>query len=139
MVICFAKPGEYTEVLALYKECRYGGGADESDKILVAVDAGIVGAVRICTEHGEKVLRGMQIRPAYQRKGLGSEMLRFLAGHLDMGGCYCLPYAHLKGFYASIGFKEISPQSAPRFLAERLEKYLSSDNNEIIIMMIPCN
>ncbi len=139
MVIRFAKPHEYAEVLALYDECKYGGGADISDKILVAIDEAIVGAVRICTEHGEKILRGMQIRPVYQGKGLGSEMLKSLANQLDMSGCYCLPYVHLKGFYASIGFEEISPLSAPRFLSERLEKYLSSGNNEIIIMMIPHN
>jgi GNAT superfamily N-acetyltransferase len=139
MVIRFAKADEYAEVLKLYDERGYAGGAHEFDKILIAVDRGIIGTVRLCTERGEKVLRGMQIRPAYQRKGLGSEMLHFLAGRLDMSGCYCLPYAHLKGFYSAIGFKEISPLSAPRFLSERLEKYLSSGNNEIIMMMIPHN
>jgi len=136
MVIRFARSDEYPDVLAHYKICNYGGGVDDANKVVIAFDAEIIGAVRICFEYGTKVLRGMQIKPGWQRKGTGSQMLQFLAGHLDMNDCYCLPYQHLRSFYASIGFKEISPLDAPVFLAERREKYLSSVNNQVIIMAI---
>jgi len=136
MIIRFAEINEFPEVLSHYETCNYGGGVQNTDRIVIAIDKNIVGAVRICIEHEIKVLRGMQIKAAYQKKGIGTSMLKFLAEHVDMNGCYCLPYKHLKSFYSLIGFEEIAPKNAPPFLAERLEKYLSSGNNEIIIMMI---
>jgi GNAT superfamily N-acetyltransferase len=135
VIIRFAEINEYPEVLAHYKTCNYNGGAEDEDIIVIAIDEVLIGAVRICNEHGVQVLRGMQIKPGWQRKGIGSAMLKFVMEQVDMNGCYCLPYRHLRSFYASIGFEEIEPKNAPAFLTERLKKYLSS-GNEIIIMMI---
>ena len=135
MVIRFAGINEYPEVQAHYKICNYSGGVEDEDIIVIAIDKELIGAVRICSECGIQVLRGMQIKPAWQKKGLGSSMLKFLVDNVDMNGCYCLPYKHLKSFYASIGFEENAPENAPVFLAERLEKYLSS-GMEVIIMMV---
>jgi GNAT superfamily N-acetyltransferase len=135
VIIRFAEINEYAEVLAHYKTCNYNGGAADEDIIAIAIDEVLIGAVRVCNEHCIQVLRGMQIKPEWQKKGIGSAMLKFVIDHVDMNGCYCLPYKHLRLFYASIGFEEIAPQNAPVFLAERLEKYLSS-GNDIIIMMI---
>ncbi len=135
MVIRFAGLSEYPEVLTHYKICNYNGGAEDEDIIVIAIDEVLIGAVRICKEHGIQVLRGMQIKPAWQKKGIGSSMLKFLVDNVDMNGCYCLPYKHLKPFYASIGFEEIAPQNAPVFLVERLKKYLSS-GQDVIIMMV---
>jgi GNAT superfamily N-acetyltransferase len=135
VIIRFAEIGEYPEVLAHYEICNYKGGVEDKDTIVIAIDEEIIGAVRICYEHGKQVLRGMQIKPGWQRKGIGSAMLKFLVDQADMKGCYCLPYKHLQSFYASIGFEEIAPQYAPSFLAERLKKYLSS-GSDIIMMMI---
>lgn len=135
MVIRFAGISEYPEVLAHYKICNYNGGVEDEDIIVVAIGEELIGAVRICSEYGIQVLRGMQIKSAWQKKGLGSSMLKFLVDNVDMNGCYCLPYKHLKAFYALIGFEEIAPQDAPVFLVERLEKYLSSGQDVIIMMM----
>ena len=135
MVIRFAGISEYPEVLTHYKTCNYNGGVEDQDIIVIAIDEEFIGAVRICSEYGIQVLRGMQIKPAWQKKALGSSMLKFLVDNVDMNGCYCLPYKHLKSFYASIGFEEIAPQKAPVFLVERLEKYLSS-GMDVIIMMV---
>ena len=139
MNIRFAEINEYPDVLIYYNTCNYGGGIRNEDKIVIAIDQEITGAVRICNENNINILRGMQIKPAWQRMGFGSSMLKFLVDHVDMNGCYCLPYKHLTGFYASIGFEEISQKEAPSFLVERLEKYLSLGHNEIIIMMINKN
>ena len=139
MNIRFALPHEFPQVLSHYTTCNYGGGLDDKDRVVVAIDEQIIGAVRICNEYGIKVLRGMRIKPAWQKKGIGSSMLKFLADNVDMNGCYCLPFKHLKKFYGLIGFEEISPAYAPAFLAERLEKYLSLGRNEMIIMMINKN
>ncbi|HZY37041.1 MAG TPA: GNAT family N-acetyltransferase [Mucilaginibacter sp.] len=136
MIIRLAEPGEYKDVLEYYKACNYGGGLDERDMVVIAVDEHIAGAVRICIENGIKVLRGMQIKPAFQRKGIGAAILKFMAANIEMHACYCLPYKHLLSFYSKIGFEEISLKDAPRFLAERLEKYQSNGNREITIMRI---
>lgn len=139
MIIRFAEIDEYPEVAIHYKTCNYNGGLQDTDKVVIATDKQIIGAVRMCTENGINVLRGMQVKPQWQRKGIGSAMLKFLADHLDMDGCYCLPFKHLKLFYGAIGFNEIPAQLAPEFLAERLQKYLSSGHNEMIIMAIGKN
>jgi N-acetylglutamate synthase-like GNAT family acetyltransferase len=133
MTIRFAEPAEYANVLAHYKVCNYNGGLNDDDVVLVAVDNGIVGAVRICIEHDTKVLRGMQISPKYRRKGLGKQMLQYLWEHLNIKGCYCLPCTHLEKFYSTIGFNKITPEEAPGFLSERLKTYLSSSYD--LIMM----
>lgn len=135
MVIRFAGISEYPEVLAHYKICNYHGGVKDEDIIVIGIDEELIGAVRICSEYGIQVLRGMQIKSAWQQKGLGASMLKFLVDNVDMNGCYCLPYKYLKAFYAAIGFQEIAPQDAPLFLVERLEKYLSS-GHDVIIMMV---
>jgi GNAT superfamily N-acetyltransferase len=135
VVIRFAGVSEYPEVLSHYKICNYNGGVEDEDIIVIAIDKELIGAVRICSEYGIQVLRGMQIKPAWQKKGIGSSILRFLVDHVDMNGCYCLPYKHLKSFYASIGFEEIVTENAPVFLVERFEKYLSS-GQDIIMMMV---
>jgi GNAT superfamily N-acetyltransferase len=135
VVIRFAGINEYPEVLTHYKICNYNGGVEDEDIIVIAIDKELIGAVRICSEYGIQVLRGMQIKSAWQKKGLGSSMLKFLVDNVDMNGCYCLPYKHLKSFYASTGFEEIAPQNAPVFLVERLEKYLSS-GIDVIMMMV---
>jgi len=135
-IIRFAEVNEYREILMHYETCNYRGGVQPDDKIVIATDGQVIGAVRICFEHGVKVLRGMQVKPAWQKKGIGSSMLKFLAAHVDMDGCYCLPFKHLKLFYSTVGFEEIPISDAPEFLAERLEKYLSSGHNEMVIMAI---
>ena len=139
VIIRFAEINEYPEILIHYEACNYRGGLEDDDKIVIAVDKDVIGAVRICIEHDVKVLRGMQVKPAWQKKGIGSSMLKFLAAHVDIDGCYCLPFKHMKLFYGLIGFEEISVHSAPKFLTERLEKYLSSGHNEMLIMVIHKN
>jgi len=137
MIIRFAEVNEHPQILKHYQICNYGGGILDADLAVIAIDEQIIGAVRICMENGVKVLRGMQVKPAWQQKGIGSSMLRFLTGKVDLQNCYCLPYRHLKEFYARIGFQEIQPKNAPPFLAERFEKYLSSGGNrEMMIMRV---
>jgi len=137
MNIRFAGINEYPSVVQLYQACGYGGGVDNEDKVVIAEASGqLIGAVRICTEQGVQVLRGMQIIKSYHGKGIGSLVLQFLKDNIVMTGCYCLPYKHLTGFYGQIGFELISADEAPVFLAERLEKYLSIGNREMVMMKV---
>jgi predicted N-acetyltransferase YhbS len=117
--------GDLDRIAAFYRAAGYGGGVSADDVTLAATaDGQIVGAVRLCREAGVIVLRGMQVDLAFQRQGIGRMLLRECLPHLDGGVAYCLPYAHLAGFYGEAGFVPAPPAMLPPFLAERLAAYL---------------
>jgi len=77
----------------------------------------------------------MQVDPKFQRQGIGKRLLAAVAQNLAGRGCFCIPYAHLVGFYGGIGFRVIEPAKAPTFLRLRLEKYQNrGDEKEYLIM-----
>jgi N-acetylglutamate synthase-like GNAT family acetyltransferase len=119
-----------------YAERRYGGGIRPEDSVLLAEhDGEVVGIVRLTAEEDVVVLRGMQVHPRFQRQGIGKRLLATVAQELDGRGCFCIPYAHLVGFYGGIGFRAIEPAKAPTFLRLRLERYQDrGDGNEYLIM-----
>src|SRR6266480_1135457 len=123
-------------VVNFYAERRYGGGMRPEDVVLLAERNGeLVGIVRLATEEGVVVLRGMQVDPRFQRQGIGKRLLATVAQELDGKGCFCIPYAHLVGFYGGIGFHVMEPAKAPTFLRQRLEKYRDrGDGNDYLIM-----
>jgi GNAT superfamily N-acetyltransferase len=84
------------------------------------------------------VLRGMRVQPAYQGTGIGTRMLELAAGEMGARECFGIPYAHLLQFYARIGFAEIPPQLAPRFLSHRAETY-RGEGMEVAIIRRPAN
>ena len=119
-----------------HAERRYGGGIRPEDSVLLAEhDGELVGIVRLTAEEDVVVLRGMQVHPRFQRQGIGKRLLATVAQELDGRGCFCIPYAHLVGFYGGIGFRAIEPAKAPTFLRLRLERYQDrGDGNEYLIM-----
>ena len=122
--------------LNFYAERRYGGGIRSEDAVLLAERGGdLVGIVRLAAEGGVMVLRGMQVDPRYQRQGIGERLLAIVAQELAGRGCFCIPYAHLVGFYRGIGFHVIEPAKAPAFLRLRLASYQNrGDGKEYLIM-----
>ncbi len=133
MTIRFAEKSEYPAVLDHYLLCRYNAGLSDTDQVVIALEDEIIGAVRIASENNVKVLRGMQVAPEWQREGIGLKMLQFLAEHIDLTDCYCLPYRHLIKFYGSIGFEVIDAKNAPSFLTERLKGYVDRGLDTIIM------
>jgi GNAT superfamily N-acetyltransferase len=127
---------DISRMLNFYTERRYGGGIRPEDTGLLAEhDGELVGIVRLTAEEGVVVLRGMQIHPGFQRQGIGKKLLAAVAQELDGRGCFCIPYAHLVGFYGGIGFHVMEPAKAPTFLRQRLETYQGrGDGNEYLIM-----
>src|SRR5438477_10863732 len=110
--------------LDFYAERGYGGGIGPDDAVLLAEHVGeLVGIVRLAREESVIVLRGMQVHPTFQRQGIGKRLLATLAQELDGRACFCIPYAHLVGFYSGIGFQVTEPAKAPNFLRLRLERY----------------
>jgi len=127
---------DISRVLNFYAERRYGGGIRPEDAVLLAEhDGEVVGIVRLTTEEGVVVLRGMQVHPRFQRQGIGKRLLANVADELNGRGCFCIPYAHLAGFYGGIGFRPIKPAKAPTFLGLRLEEYQDRDDGSEYLIM----
>jgi N-acetylglutamate synthase-like GNAT family acetyltransferase len=127
---------DISRALNFYAERRYGGGIRPEDAVLLAEhDGELVGILRLTAEEGVVVLRGMQVHAGFQRQGIGNRLLATVAQELDGRDCFCIPYAHLVGFYGGIGFRAIEPAKAPTFLRRRLERYQDrGDGKEYLIM-----
>src|SRR5437868_1173136 len=131
-----ARAEDMSRALDFYAERRYGGGIGPEDAVLLAEhDGKLIGIVRLTAEEGVVVLRGMQVHPKFQRQGIGKRLLAAVAQELDGKGCFCIPYAHLVGFYGGIGFHVMEPAKAPTFLQRPPEKYRDrGDGNDYLIM-----
>ena len=115
---------DFPAVAELYLEWGYRSAAEPDDTLIVAEhDHRIVGVVRLTKESGHLVLRGMRVQPAFQRTGVGSQMLTLLVKQLKERECFGIPYDHLLSFYGRVGFREIEANGAPTFLVERAESY----------------
>jgi hypothetical protein len=49
-------------------------------------------------------------------------------------GCFCIPYTHLRDFYAQIGFEEINLRATPRFPSACYTLYKLELGLDVIIM-----
>lgn len=124
ITISRAAPADHRDIAGLYLDAGYRAAIEQADTILVAKSGGRLAAVvRLCLEEGVTVLRGMQVRPAFQRQGVGSALLAACTPWLEVRQAYCLPYAHLAAFYATAGFQAVGAAQLPPFLAQRLAAY----------------
>lgn len=125
-------------VTEFYKTVGYGGGVSAADVTLAAhVKGRLLGVVRLCEENGVTVLRGMQVVPTFQGKGIGRALLTHCIPYLDHGTAYCLPYDHLVDFYSRAGFAIAPPETLPPFLAARLAGYISSGQRTLAMQRVP--
>ena len=109
---------------AAYESWGYRGGVQAADTLFLAEQGGaLVGVVRLTLEEGTRMLRGMQVAPHAQRGGVGSRLLHALVSCLGGEECYCVPYAHLVGFYEQEGFAVLPLEEAPAFLVRRVADY----------------
>lgn len=112
------------DISAAYERWNYKGGINRADTVWIAENTHeLIGAVRIVSEHGTLVLRGMRIADQRRSQGIGSQMLSVVATWLGERECYCIPYIRLAEFCRRVGFIEVAPASAPSFLAERMADY----------------
>ena len=124
----------FDEVLSLYERVGYGGVPASDDLVIGARTAhDLVGVVRLATENGFLVLRGMYVLDEFQRQGIGLAMLHAVEEFLGDRECWCIPYSHLRGFYLRAGFVARPIEAAPDFLAERLKAYTES-GRQVILM-----
>lgn len=135
--IRIAQPSEFPELTERYVAWGYHAALAPADIVLVAERAGTcIGLVRQTFEHDVFMLRGMFVDPSEQRRGVGSLLLRAFTQHLAGAECYCIPFAHLPGFYARGGFAPVTAASVPSALAERLDHY-RLEGHDVILMRRP--
>lgn len=138
VTIRIARPEEHARAAEAYGVWGYGGGVRPEDVVYVAeADGELVGVVRRTVEDdGVTMLRGMQVAPEWQRRGIGSRMLGALVADLGGAECYCVPYTHLTGFYGAAGFTTVADADAPAFLRERVVRY-RADGLSVLLMRRP--
>lgn len=138
VTVTMALPQQLQQVAAFYAAAGYGGGVSRSDTVLCAESgARLVGVARLCEEQGDTVLRGMQVHPDFQRRGVGKLLLTHCAPHLRKRMAWCLPYEHLARFYARAGFAVVQPSDLPAFLAERQARYLAQGQRVLAMRRQP--
>jgi GNAT superfamily N-acetyltransferase len=136
VVIRIARFDDISRIAAAYSEWGYGGGIVHSDTAWLAEVAGeLIGVVRIASEHGTLVLRGMRIAEQWRRLGIGTRMLTTVGSWLGDRECYCVPYTHSVRFYGQIGFVEIATAAVPTFLSSRVAEYKHSSLD--VVIMVP--
>jgi N-acetylglutamate synthase-like GNAT family acetyltransferase len=121
-----ARIADFPAAQRFYDACGYGGAAIQIHDFVVLAWQGnaIVGIGRLCNDGGFLCLRGMQVEANRRRRGIGSKILRRLSSQIGADTCYCLPYSHLVGFYARVGFEPID-DAMPEVLDQRLRGYLN--------------
>ncbi len=137
MNIRIAQESDLAEIEVFYATVGYTGGVLPTDYVLVArASDGILGVVRLCEEFEVLVLRGMYVGESQRRSGIGKALLSELSAKIGSRECWCIPFAHLRGFYGRIGFEETAATKAPKFLAERCARYIG-EGADMIIMARP--
>jgi GNAT superfamily N-acetyltransferase len=128
--------GEINRVRKFYQLTGYKGEVGPGDVVIGASRGDdLVGAVRVANEHGVQVLRGMRVKPEFQRQGIGARILEEVRLVLEGRECFAIAYAHLENFYGRIGFRKIDEREAPAFLRERIETYHTENPQQEFILM----
>lgn len=108
---------------------RNAGSVSNEDEIVAAFDKDkIIGVFRVCEESGVNVLRGFNIIPKWQKRGIGKQMLQCFERELRDRSCYLICKRGLNRFYEYGGFI-IATKEIPDFLKERKNKYGNSELN----------
>ena len=71
-----------------------------------------------------QLLTGMCVAPAYQREGIGTQLLTDLREKLTVN-TYTFNLKHLTLFYQKHGFKLVSPDNLPAEIFSRYQAYLN--------------
>jgi GNAT superfamily N-acetyltransferase len=133
-----AEAGDSERIRAFYRAANYAGNVGTGDRVILADDGTqLLAVLRLVRENGITILRGMRVLAGQQRIGLGTRLLAAVDQLLESESCYCIPYQHLVQFYGQIGFREIDPDAAPPFLADRLQDYRTRRPERFCLMWRP--
>lgn len=136
LVIDKADTGDLGRIREFYRSRNYNQNIDSECNVIVAqIDKEIIGVARICNENEVLILRGMQIKPEFQRQGIGTKILDKVKNLLEDKECFSIPYEHLEEFYGQIGFRRIDDKEAPAFLQNRIIEYQQKHSDKRFIMI----
>lgn len=128
-------PSRYGEAQNFYSRVGYHDPIAPESLVFAAISRpDLIGVVRLCVEEGDLLLRGMMIDQTWQRRGVGSKLVKALESAIGARDCYCLPHDWLEGFYGQIGFRKISSEEAPAHLQARYQRYRNGPYPHIIVM-----
>jgi ribosomal protein S18 acetylase RimI-like enzyme len=94
--------------------------ADNTDMLMIDVNEGTVGKIRVSREEGQAWIYGFSILPEHQGKGIGRKVLRRVIKEQSSTG-YSVHLEvetkndHALGLYESVGFKVVSAQDYYRY------------------------
>ncbi len=81
--------------------------------------AGLGRIVPVSTTTGE--LGGMYVLPAFRGRKIAGAIVSYLLQHSPYRQLFCIPFAHLEGFYTGFGFLPVPSETAvPCSVAEKL-------------------
>jgi N-acetylglutamate synthase-like GNAT family acetyltransferase len=129
-----ASPDDWSDIREFYRETSYLTPITAADRIFLAeLNGRIVGAVRLCSEGGVQVLRGMRVLQDMRGQHIGISLLRTTEEIIGGSPCYCIPHGYLEPLYGKVGFRKVTDELAPPFLRERLREYQARGLNVIIM------
>ena len=125
-------------IQSFYNLCGYTGPVNSDDDMVIAFEGfEIVGVVRLVSEQGVSILRGMNIREDRQRCGIGSKMLQEFKRMIEkrkVAQVYLICGPHLETYYRQIDFIKVdSIDSIPGFLVDRMKGYQAKYGPQIIL------
>jgi GNAT superfamily N-acetyltransferase len=137
IVVRRANPTDRPRIEAFCRERGYRGFLSPEAAVVIAERGlDVAGLGRVQTDSGVLVLRGMGVDSGFRRRGIGTRLLDLLIAEIGARRCYCIPYAHLRGFYGRTGFADLDLDSAPHFLRDRIFEYRNA-GNDVVLMCRP--
>jgi hypothetical protein len=71
-----------------------------------------------------------------RRRGGGPFLTVHCGSNVAQSDAYGIPLGHLLDFYGKVGYRHVQPETAPAFLAERLDSYLQ-EGKDVALMFRP--
>jgi GNAT superfamily N-acetyltransferase len=131
------EPSEHVDLIRFFREAGFpiailpkdkGWGAWAGDRL--------VGCIALCHEAKTWILRGPEVMPPYQRRGVGAGLLHVALPTLQEHDCYCVAYPRLLRMYQRAGFRPCPLSDQPSFLRKRVA-WLQETGWDLIILRRP--
>ena len=125
-----------------YDRINFKPSSLDTDRIAVATCNGErVGIGRLCHIKASIFeLGGMYVQQSFRGFGISRKIIKFLLEQLNPEATvYCLPFAHLRDFYESQGFKEVPEEvfsRVPRDILEKQQRCNETYPHEVLLLKL---
>src|SRR5262249_6525325 len=97
----------------------------------------LIGAIALCNEGNELMLRGPEVAFEHRRRRVGVELLKRAVAQINARTCYCVAYAFLGRMYAREGFRACPEAERPGFLVRRVANLRQAKWDVIVLRRKP--